>query len=103
MQALVTTPAVVIGAAVVASSTSGPSAAARSSSASITRRYEKFAEMIDHHWKSIAAYCEPENKVSLGFVDGLHTKIRGIERRACGLRGEEFLRLKILTCMLPEL
>src|SRR5436305_12314045 len=33
--------------------------------------YEKFAEMIDRHWDGIAAYCEPENKVSLGFVEGL--------------------------------
>ena len=30
--------------------------------------YEKFAEMIDRHWDGIAAYCKPENKVSLGFV-----------------------------------
>ncbi len=38
--------------------------------------YEKFAEMIDHHWDGIAAYCRPENKVSLGFVEGLNNKIR---------------------------
>ena len=31
--------------------------------------YEKFAAMIDRHWDGIAAYCRPENKVSLGFVD----------------------------------
>ena len=31
--------------------------------------YEKFAEMIDRHWDGIAAYCKPENKVSLGFVE----------------------------------
>jgi len=65
--------------------------------------YEKFAEMIDRHWDGIAAYCEPENKVSLGFVEGLNNKIRVIQRRAYGLRDEEYLRLKILTCMLPKL
>ena len=65
--------------------------------------YEKFAEMIDRHWDGIAAYCEPENKVSLGFVEGLNNKIRVIQRRAYGLRDEEYLRLKILTCMLPRL
>jgi transposase len=66
--------------------------------------YEKFAEMIDKHWDGIAAYCKPENKVvSLGFVEGLNNKIRVIQRRAYGLRDEEYLRLKILTCMLPEL
>lgn len=65
--------------------------------------YEKFAEMIDRHWDGIAAYCQPENKVSLGFVEGLNNKIRVIQRRAYGLRDEEYLRLKILTCMLPRL
>ena len=65
--------------------------------------YEKFAAMIDRHWDGIAAYCRPENKVSLGFVEGLNNKIRVIQRRAYGLRNEEYLRLKILTCMLPAL
>ena len=65
--------------------------------------YEKFAQMIERHWDGIAAYCQPENKVSLGFVKGLNNKIRVIQRRAYGLRDEEYLRLKILTCMLPAL
>lgn len=65
--------------------------------------YEKFAALIDRHWDGIAAYCRPENKVSLGFVEGLNNKIRVIQRRAYGLRDEEYLRLKILTCMLPTL
>ena len=65
--------------------------------------YEKFAAMINHHWDGIAAYCKPENKVSLGFVEGLNNKIRVIQRRAYGLRDEEYLRLKILTCMLTAL
>jgi len=49
--------------------------------------YEKFAEMIERHWDGIAAYCKPENKVSLGFVEGLNNKIRVIQGRASGLRG----------------
>jgi transposase len=65
--------------------------------------YEKFAQMIDRHWDGIAAYCTPANKVSLGFVEGLNNKIRVLQRRAYGLRDEEYLRLKILTCMLPPL
>lgn len=65
--------------------------------------YEKFAQLIERHWEGIAAYCRPENKVSLGFVEGLNNKIRVIQRRAYGLRDEEYLRLKILTCMLPEI
>ena len=36
------------------------------------KSFEKFAEMIDRHWDGIAAYCKPENKVSLGFVEGLN-------------------------------
>ena len=53
----------------------------------VTRRkpYEKFAAMIDRHWDGIAAYCRPENKVSLGFVDN---KIRVIQRRGYGLPDE---------------
>ncbi|MDQ2667469.1 MAG: ISL3 family transposase [Gemmatimonadota bacterium] len=65
--------------------------------------YEDFAEMIERHWDGIAAYCEPANKVSLGFVEGLNNKIRVLQRRAYGLRDPEYLRLKVLTCMLPEL
>jgi transposase len=64
--------------------------------------YAKFAAMIERHWDGIAAYTRPENKVSLGFVEGLNNKIRVIQRRAYGLRDEEYLRLRILTCMLPE-
>ncbi len=65
--------------------------------------YEKFARMIEKHWDGIAAYCNPENKVALGFVEGLNNKIRVIQRRAFGLRDEEYLKLKILTTGLPEL
>ena len=65
--------------------------------------YEKFARMIDGHWDGIAAHCELENKVPLGFVEGFNNKIRVLQRRAYGLRDEEYLRLKILTCMLPEI
>jgi len=65
--------------------------------------YVNFAEMIDRHWDGIAAYCKPENKVSPGFVEGLNNKIRIIQCRAYGLCDEEYLRLKILTCMLPPL
>jgi transposase len=65
--------------------------------------YERLAEMIERHWDGIAAYCRPENKVSLGFVEGLNNKIRVFQRRAYGLKDEEYLRLKVLSCMLPEL
>ena len=65
--------------------------------------YEQFAALIERHWEGIAAYCDVENKVSLGFVEGLNNKIRVLQRRACGLRDPEYLRLKILTCMLPEI
>jgi transposase len=65
--------------------------------------FEDFAAMIERHWDGIAAYCQPENKIALGFVEGLNNKIRVFQRRAYGLRDEEYLRLKILTCSLPEL
>ena len=49
--------------------------------------FEKFAARINRHWEGIAAYYRPENKVPLGFVDGLNNKIRVIQCRAYGLRG----------------
>jgi len=64
---------------------------------------ETFAEMIERHWDGIAAFCTPENKVALGFVEGLNNKVRVIQRRAYGVRDEESRRLKVLTCLLPAL
>ncbi len=64
--------------------------------------YEKFTGTVERHWEGIVAHCKPENRVSLGFVEGLNNKIRVIQRRAYGLRDEEFLRLKVLTCTLPN-
>ena len=65
--------------------------------------YERFAQMIENHWDGIALFCRPQNKVALGFVEGLNNKIRVLQRRSYGLRDEEYLRLKVLTCMLPEI
>lgn len=64
---------------------------------------ETFAEMIDRHWDGIAPYSKPENKIALGFVEGMNNKIRVIQRRSYGLRDEEYLRLKVLTCMLDPI
>ncbi|QOJ07894.1 MAG: transposase [Planctomycetia bacterium] len=65
--------------------------------------YEKFAELVERHFDGIAAFCKPENKASLGFVEALNNKIRVIQRQAYGSRVEEYLRHKILTCMLPDI
>lgn len=66
------------------------------------RPFEQVAALLERHWEGIAAYCTPRNKVKLGFVEGLNTKIRVIQRRADGYRDEEYLRLKILTAFLPK-
>lgn len=65
--------------------------------------YHEFTKLVERHWDGIAAYSKPENKVSLGFVEGLNNKIRVFQRRAYGLKDEEYLRLKVLTCMLKEI
>ncbi len=65
--------------------------------------FEKFAAMVERNWDGVAAYCTATEKVSLGFVEGINNKIRVIQRRAYGLRDEEYLRLKVLTCALPEI
>ena len=63
----------------------------------------KFAAIVEAHWDGIEVYCHKKNKIPLGFVDGINNKIQVIQRRAYGLRDEEYLRLKILTCALPEI
>ena len=65
--------------------------------------YEKFAAMITRHWDGIVSYCHPDNKVSLGFVEGLNTKIRVIQRQAYGIKDQGYLALKVLTSFLPDL
>ena len=59
--------------------------------------------MIDRHWEGIASYCHPENKVSLGLVEGLNNKIRVLQGRAYGYRYEDYLKLKIVAAFLPPL
>ena len=65
--------------------------------------YEKFAQMIERHWGGIATYRKPQNKVSLGLVEGLNNKIRVIQRSVYGYRDEDCLRLKIIASFLPPL
>ena len=65
--------------------------------------FVEFAELIESYWDGIVAYARPENKVSLGFVEGFNNKIRVFQRRAYGLKDQEYLRLIVLTCMLAEI
>ena len=53
--------------------------------------------------RSIASCSHPENKVSLGFVEGVNNKIRVLQRRAYGYRDEDYLKLKIVATFLPPL
>ena len=64
--------------------------------------FEKFAAMIEKHWDGIVSYCHPDNKVSLGFMEGLNSKIRVIQRRVYGIRSDEYLRLKVLTSFIKN-
>jgi hypothetical protein len=34
------------------------------------RKRHTYAGMVDRHWDGIVSYCRPENKVSLGFMEG---------------------------------
>jgi transposase len=63
---------------------------------------EKFAAMIERHWDGIISYCHPGNKVSLGFMEGLNNKIRVIQRRAYGIKDQEYLMLKVITSFIKE-
>jgi len=65
--------------------------------------YRKFTKLIESDWEGIASYCHPENKVSLGLVEGVNNKIRVLQRRAYGYRDENYLKLKIVAAFLPPL
>ena len=58
--------------------------------------------MSHPHCEGITAYCKPENKLALGFLERLTNKIRVLQRRAYALRHEEYLKPTILTCTLPK-
>ena len=64
--------------------------------------FEKLAAMIERHWDGIVSYCHPEHKVSLGFMEGLNNKIRVIQRRAYGIKDQEYLMLKVITSFIKE-
>jgi transposase len=66
------------------------------------KSFENFAAMIERHWDGIAAYCHPDNKVSLGFMEGLNNKIRLIQRRAFGIKDLHYLKLKVLTSFIQD-
>jgi len=44
--------------------------------------YVKFADMIERHWDGIVSYCNPENKISLGMVEGLNNKLQLAHKNA---------------------
>ena len=66
------------------------------------KSFEQFAAMIERHWDGIISYCHPDNKVSLGFMEGLNNKIRVIQRRAYGIKDQEYLMLKVLTSFVKD-
>jgi transposase len=64
--------------------------------------FEEFSKMIERHWDGIVSYCHPDAKVSLGFMEGLNNKIRVIQRRAYGIKDQEYLRLKVITSFIKD-
>jgi transposase len=64
--------------------------------------FKKFAAMVERHWDGIVSYCHPDHKVSLGFMEGLNNKIRVIQRRAYGIKDQEYLRLKVITSFIKD-
>lgn len=48
------------------------------------------------------SWCKAENRVPLGFVEGLNSRMRKIQARGYGYTAMEHMDHKILTCMLPD-
>lgn len=59
--------------------------------------------MIERHWDGIAAYCQPENKVSLGVGRGQQTRFACCSdaRMAIGTRSTP--KLEIIAALLTPL
>jgi len=64
--------------------------------------FQKVVKMVESHWDGIISWCKSENRVPLGFVEGLNSRIRKIQEQGYGYKDVEHLDLKILTCMLPD-
>jgi transposase len=54
---------------------------------------EKLGDTLVNHFDGIAAYCD--HRVRFGFVESLNTTIKGVLRRARGMRDETMLLLKL--------
>jgi transposase len=64
--------------------------------------FQQVVRMVESHWEGIVSWCKEENRVPLGFVEGLNSRIRKIQAQGYGYKDVEHMDLKILTCMLPE-
>ena len=64
--------------------------------------FKKVVTMVETHWDRIVSWCKTENRVPLGFVEGLNSRIRKIQAQGYGYKDVDHLDLKILTCMLPD-
>lgn len=64
--------------------------------------FHKVVRMVESHWEGIVSWCKEENKVPLGFVEGLNSRIRKIQAQGYGYHDVDHMDLKIMTCMLPE-
>ena len=57
---------------------------------------EKLGDTLVNHFDGIAAYCD--HPVRFGVVESLNTTIKGVLRRARGMRDETMLLLKLKCC-----
>ena len=62
--------------------------------------YERFADLIDRHWDGIAAYCKPENKVSLASSKASTTKFASSsdEPTGCATKNISASRFSLACC-----
>jgi transposase len=64
--------------------------------------FQRVVRMVESHWEGIVSWCKEENRVPLGFVEGLNSRIRKIQAQGYGYKDVAHMDLKILTCMLPD-
>jgi len=64
--------------------------------------FNKVSGMVVSHWEGIASWCKKENRVPLGFVEGLNNRVRTIHAKGYGYHDIDHFDLKIFTCKLPK-
>jgi len=58
--------------------------------------FKNFTKLIDKHLDGVMNFYLTENKIKMGYIEGLNNKIKTLIRRHYGFRDKEYLKMKII-------